>query len=564
MDLVRIFTAGKGKLGKKNMLFRSALVAVVSILIVLRLAVTSPVFAVDPPRRAHLILVLIVDGLRPDSINSEDTPNLYRLRQEGVNYLNAHAVFPTVTRVNSAAISTGTYPGTNGLVSNSMFVPEVHPAQPFNTGDFRQLLKLAEVSGGNLLFAKSLGERLHERGLRFVAVSSGSTGNALLSNHLAPQGVGILVNGNFEPGKRVAYPDSVNAVILSRFGAAPTKEDSALVDWTDNVLREYILPGLKPDVVIDWQTEPDTAQHSHGVGSQEAREALRNSDRNIGLTLKKLESLGLINQTDIIVVSDHGFSLNTYGVNVTQELIRAGLKSSTESDDVVVVSNGQSVLLHVKNRNPQHIGRIVRYLQEQNWTDVVFTPVRKPSAQAGQTSKKRHRSSQRANPLGWVVGTFSLEFIHEFNQKRGPDILFTLPWSSSPNTFGVSGTHYTTTNGMTGPLMGDGSGHGGMSPWVVRSTMIAWGVDFKRGVAVRVPASNVDIVPTILTLKGISVDNTLDGRVLSEALRDGVDEEQVSFGTRLIRTQIGTRYRAVIQVTEVGRHRYIDKSWRIH
>jgi predicted AlkP superfamily pyrophosphatase or phosphodiesterase len=385
MDLVCVCTAGK--LGKKNMLFRSVLAAVVSVLIAL--AVTSPVFAVDAPRRARLILVLIVDGLRPDSINRGDTPNLYRLRQEGVNYLNAHAVFPTVTRVNSAAISTGTYPGANGLVSNSMFVPEVHPTQPFNTGDFRQLLKLAEVSGGNLLFAKSLGERLQERGLLLAAVSSGSTGNALLSNHLAPQGVGILVNGNFEPGKRVAYPDSVNAVILSRFGAAPAKEDNALVDWTDNVLREYILPELKPDVIFDWLTEPDTAQHSHGVGSKVALEALRNSDRNIGLTLKKLESLGLINQTDIIVVSDHGFSLNTYGVNVTQELIRAGLKSGSESDDVVVVSNGQSVLLHVKDRNPQYIRRIVRYLQEQNWTDVVFTAGQNPSSRVGQTSKRR-------------------------------------------------------------------------------------------------------------------------------------------------------------------------------
>ncbi|WP_225912931.1 alkaline phosphatase family protein [Nostoc flagelliforme] len=37
-------------------------------------------------------------------------PNLYRLRQQGVNYVNGHAVFPTVTRVNSAAIATGYYP----------------------------------------------------------------------------------------------------------------------------------------------------------------------------------------------------------------------------------------------------------------------------------------------------------------------------------------------------------------------------------------------------------------------------------------------------------------------
>jgi predicted AlkP superfamily pyrophosphatase or phosphodiesterase len=62
----------------------------------------------------RLCLVFVVDGLRPDSINREDTPNLFRLREEGVFYINGHAVFPTVTRANATALATGTYPGKNG------------------------------------------------------------------------------------------------------------------------------------------------------------------------------------------------------------------------------------------------------------------------------------------------------------------------------------------------------------------------------------------------------------------------------------------------------------------
>ena len=77
---------------------------------------------------------------------SHRDPNVYRLRQEGVNYLNSHAVFPTVTRVNAAALATGAYPGTNGLVSNSMYVPAVNPNQAFSTGDAANLLKLDAVS----------------------------------------------------------------------------------------------------------------------------------------------------------------------------------------------------------------------------------------------------------------------------------------------------------------------------------------------------------------------------------------------------------------------------------
>ena len=109
------------------------------------------------PGKARLNLVFILDGLRPDSINPDDTPNLYKLRLEGVNFLNGHSVFPTVTRVNSTAIATGTYPGTNGIVGNTMYVPKVNPNRAFNNDDYKILLKLDEVTGGNMVLAKSLG-----------------------------------------------------------------------------------------------------------------------------------------------------------------------------------------------------------------------------------------------------------------------------------------------------------------------------------------------------------------------------------------------------------------------
>lgn len=515
---------------------------------------------------ARLILIVVMDGLRPDSINLEDTPTLFRLRQEGVSYINSHSVFPTVTRVNAAAISTGTYPDVNGLVSNSMFVPKVNPNRPFNTSDYRQLLKLKDVSGGRLLFARSLAERLVERGIRFAAVSSGSTGSALLLNHRAPEGIGVLVNGKFDPGRRVAYPDEANAVILSRFSPAPSGDGNSWVDWSDRVLREYVLPELQPEVVIDWQTEPDDAQHNHGTGSQEARKALGNSDRNLGLTLAKLKDLGLADKTDLIVLSDHGFSLHNFKVDATRALINAGLKAAAESDDVVLASNGQSVLVHIKGRDPQRIRRIVRFLQTQDWVDVIFTagrPIDQKRTPATTTGGQPGRERKTGDELGWVSGTFSLGLIRQANAERGADILFTLPWSSAVNTFGVAGKHYTEGDGNIGPLTGAASGHGGMSPWIVRNTLILWGPDFKHGVTVRTAAGNVDIAPTILAMKGVSGGDLLYGRVLTEALRDGPDEEQIPSETKVLRTQPVGRYRAAVQVTDVGPHRYIDKGWRV-
>jgi arylsulfatase A-like enzyme len=136
----------------------------------------------------------------------------------------------------------------------------------------------------------------------------------------------------------------------------------------------------------------------------------------------------------------------------------------------------------------------------------------------------------------------------------------TFEWSSNKNVFGVEGTD-TSLASETGPTTGNSSGHGSMSPWTVRNTWFAWGPDFKDAITDRVPASNVDIAPTILALQGLDASE-LDGRVLVEALEGGPDYEKLPFETKTYLTESGD-YRAVIQVTEVGHQRYIDKSWRL-
>ncbi len=85
----------------------------------------------------RFVIVFVVDGLRPDAIASRDTPTLFRLRAEGVEFTNSHAVFPTVTRVNAATIATGMQPGAHGIVGNQIYVPGVDPQRAFDTGNFK-------------------------------------------------------------------------------------------------------------------------------------------------------------------------------------------------------------------------------------------------------------------------------------------------------------------------------------------------------------------------------------------------------------------------------------------
>ena len=502
-----------------------------------------PAFS-QAPSSAALHLVLVLDGLRPDSINAQDTPNLHRLRTQGVTFANSHAVFPTVTRVNASAIGSGTYPARNGLMGNTVFIPAVDPKRAFNNDDARQLLKL----GDDMLTVPSLAELMEKAGEKLVVVSSGSTGSAILLAPRSPNGMGTVINGYFEG--QASYPRAAGDEAVKRFGPAVPKGgakdpfDNAVV-WGMKVLGDYVLPDLKPRVVIAWLTEPDHIQHAFGAGSPQAVASIRGDDALVGRLLERIKLLGLADRTNVFVLSDHGFGQTVHNVNVAQALKDAGFMAN--EDDLVIASSGQAVALHVKGRDRERIAKIVEFLEKQPWCGVIFTAAARTGAHEGH-----------------AAGTFALEEAHLGGHERSADIVFTFPWSSARNRHGVPGTDYNqVTTGATEPVTTDTANHGGIGPWTVRNTMVAWGPDFKRGAIVRTPAANVDVAATLAYLMGMrQALGGMDGRPLLEALANGPDEEQVPMETHTLFATNGA-YRAVLQVSQVAGKRYIDKGWRI-
>lgn len=516
-----------------------------------------------------LVLIAIFDGLRPDIVSPRHTPNIARLKKEGVHYSRSHAAIPSVTRVNGGTLVTGMWPERHGLVSNTMYVPAVDPAKPFSTGEWKELLKLRDATG-RVVFTKTLGEHLQARGLSYVAASSGSTGSAFMLNPVAPEGVGVLISGQLDPGTRVAFPDRVNDGIRQRIGDFKGKDGSDAVNWTGQVLRDYVLPEVKADVLAVWFTEPDGSQHEHGAGSPEALAELGNSDRDFGLLLDALAKRFPGRAINVMITSDHGFARHGKAVNITKALVDAKLKSSASSDDVVVVSNSQTVLLHVKDREADKIRRIVEFLQAQEDIDAIFTRASKgaSSAPAAKSAAAGKAGAGRPSlPIeGSVPGTFALELIHAANEARGADVVFSLRWSDEKNRFGVAGTQTIVSESRAGVLEGDASGHGGLSPYAVRNTLILSGPAFKRGVDLEVPAGVVDITPTALSLLGITPDAPFDGRVLSEAFAarasvTGAKETPAAW-TETVRARAGA-YEATVRVSGVGERWYVDEASRV-
>ena len=70
---------------------------------------------------ARNIIIFVADGLRPGSVNATDTPTLYSVRQNGVNFTDSHSLFPTFTTPNASAIAAGHYLGNTEDFNNTVY-----------------------------------------------------------------------------------------------------------------------------------------------------------------------------------------------------------------------------------------------------------------------------------------------------------------------------------------------------------------------------------------------------------------------------------------------------------
>ena len=82
----------------------------------------------------HMVVV-VWDGMCPNFVSAETTPNLSQLAGNGVFFASHHPVYLTATDVNGTAIATGPYPSHSDLVANTGFRPAIDPAKPVDTGD---------------------------------------------------------------------------------------------------------------------------------------------------------------------------------------------------------------------------------------------------------------------------------------------------------------------------------------------------------------------------------------------------------------------------------------------
>ena len=440
--------------------------------------------------QAKHIVVIVWDGMRPDFITQQHTPALHQLAREGVFFGNHHPVFPSATEVNGTAISTGAYPAHSGIMANKEYRPRINPLKPLSTESREAVRGGDRLTNGRYLNLPTLAEIL--QGAGHTTAVAGTKPVALLHDRRER-------NEDFA-GKTLCFDNTLPTNCWDRLvrdlGPYPNyaSPNAARDAWTTRALTGPFWEGGVPTFSLLWLSEPDFSQHDSGPGSETSLAALKSSDNNLRRVLDELDRRGLRAASDVLVVSDHGFSTILKTVDIAQVLQDAGFKAIREffdppaKDDILVVGNGGATLLYVVGRDLKLVRKVVAVLQSQEFTGVLFT-----------------RQS--------VEGAFTLDQAC-INTPEAPDIVVGLRWFPDKSTNGTPGLVFCDE---TSRKPGQGM-HVTLSRSDMNNTLIAAGPDFRRGAVDELPSGNVDIAPTILWILGIKPPGPMDGRVLTEAL----------------------------------------------
>ena len=479
----------------------------------------------------NTVLIFGFDGLQPAQVTPDLMPNLSALAAGGVDFQANHSVSPTVTRVNVASLMTGQSPGTHGLVGNSMLVRDFDPHRPI-TALQPDMTRVIEKTG-RFLFAPTLAEIIGASGSELVSVGAGSTGNSFLHNSNPALWGGATINPGF------SLPDGLQDGVLGNFGPWPSISipDTARVEHAVGILTDYALTEREPSVAVFWSSDPDRTQHEAGVGSDLGTQALAGADRQLGRLLEWLDSSGRAGETDIFVVSDHGYSTIKEVVDVEALVREAGFPPGGRPGGVVVADNGGTVLFYVREGDTETADRLAGWLMAQEWCGALLA----------------------SQAVGEIEGALPAASVG-LDGERTADLTMSFAWTSEANDAGYEGHRYCTSGA---PGLGT---HGSMGRSEQRNVLIASGPSLKKSTTVLTPTGNIDVAPTVLRLLGLDGGQEMDGRVLEEALLGGPDPGAVDSTTDQLKTERNTDggvYRQQVTVSRVGSTTYVDEGNRI-
>jgi len=414
--------------------------------------------APQPAGRAQHVVVISIDGLRPDYYLPSPTrlaqmPALDALRESGSWAEGVIGQFPSLTYPSHTSIVTGTSPATHGIVQNTRFAPEGGGGWYF------------EAAG---LEVPTLWDAAREAGLTTAGISWPVTVGAKIDYLLPETNQAPRDTTWLDLMRTQSTPGLVDAVVARLGGFEPNaNRDYAQRDRFSTAAAAVILETYRPNLLLIHLVEADTAQHQFGPNSPQAIDALARVDAAVASIVASIETAGLTGDTAVIITGDHGFYRVHSAFQPNVALREAGLLQTDES------------------------GRIT------SWQAMAHRSAIRVKDPADSALAARVEQLFKTLAEGRYRGLFRVIDRAEIARRGGdPDALLFLEPSEG----------YTTAAGTTGEFLVASSRHGdhGYLPDApeMHTGLIVAGAGIAKGIAMPL-ARQIDIAPTAARLLGI-------------------------------------------------------------
>ncbi|HTV53325.1 MAG TPA: alkaline phosphatase family protein [Terriglobia bacterium] len=294
-------------------------------------------------RQRH-VLVISVDGMRSSDYLTpppgSHIPILQRLKNHGTYAEGVEGVYPAVTYPSHTTIVTGCLPSQHGIYTNYS----------------------SRVAGKNLndwfWFSKAiqcttLWDEAREHHLTTASISWPVTAGAAIDWDL-PEIWDPAKPPAPEPLYVAKFMNPVFA--LEIFAALGMPQPSSDSDDLRTRVAVYVIEKHKPDLTLVHLADLDQVQHSFGPDTPQAIATLNSIDQRIGQILGAVKQAGLADDTDVFIVSDHGFMAVHRVIHPNTLLVKANLLTASSGGAVTggeidTVSNGGSFFIYWPKRD---------------------------------------------------------------------------------------------------------------------------------------------------------------------------------------------------------------------
>jgi predicted AlkP superfamily pyrophosphatase or phosphodiesterase len=424
------------------------------------------------------LLIVSIDGLGADAFldRKHRIPCIRAVADAGSRVDRLKTIFPSVTWPIHCSVVTGCLPARTGIFGNSVYdrvlgrrVSSFDPACALFDEDQKRA---------------SLFSALSAKDASIASICWPLTQGASSIRFNVPE---LYSQEHFERYSSRDLWEELRAAGLpvDRYGEWSASHGlNPLQDSLSLDIASYLFGHRKPEALFLHFLLIDSFQHDFGVGSPEASWAIEFVDGLVGRLLRDLEVLGLLEDCNLILFSDHGHSPTRYAFNVDAWLAERGFGGEPGRGPFIAIGNGGSCFVYSTGATPEEEDRLVRGLRDTRCVGAV-----------------------------WKRGDFeALGFpsVDSTEAGRLPDLVFEL----SPDYYAVTGEG---SGILVGPsAMRSMHGYGPGLP-AMDGFLACRGPGFAEG-ATAETASVLDIAPMVNRLYGLGMEG-MDGAVPERLLR---------------------------------------------